>query len=389
MKAILKVFIVVAVVCVSVFTWADAKDTVYQGDPLADVSVKQMKLDGEKYVQQTDDGRTVTFTPDAGLQKYAQNLFDQYEVPAAAAVVLNSKTGRVITFAQRYGKSFAAENENVALDASPPAASVFKIVTTSALLEQTDVGLNTEMCYHGGGGALYMENLEDSSSLDTACRSLRTAFGFSTNAVFAKLSDRLLDRATMTQYAQKFGFGREIPFDIDVPQSEIEIPTDRLEKARASAGFWHSHLSALHGAMIAQSIAQEGAMLRPYIVDSVVDKNGNVIYQSSPKFIGRSVEKDTAKQLIEAMKVTVARGTARKAFKDGHGNPIVPGVEVAGKTGTLHGAKPFRAYSWFVGLAPADNPEVAIAVLIVNEPKWRIHSSWTAAQILREYFQNK
>ncbi|MBN2715690.1 MAG: penicillin-binding protein, partial [Deltaproteobacteria bacterium] len=176
---------------------------------------------------------------------------------------------------------------------------------------------------------------------------------------------------------------------ISVKPSAIDIPSDRLEKARASAGFWHSHLSPLHGAVIAQSIAQDGAMLRPYIVDHVEDRDGNVIYQSSPKYIGRTVEKDTARQLIEAMKVTVERGTARSAFADRRGNRTIPGVEVAGKTGTLNGERPYRAYSWFVGLAPADDPEVAIAVLIVNEPKWRIKSSWTAAQILREYFKNK
>lgn len=389
MQTIFKLIVVLSIGVVSIFSQADAKDVVYQGDPLAGVSLTEMKLDGQKYIQETEDGRTVTFTPDSKLQRYAQNLLDKYKVPAAAAVVLNSKTGRVLAMAQRYGKSFAAENENVALDSSPPAASVFKIITTSALLEQTDVRLNTEMCYHGGGGALYMENLVDSAKLDTACRSVQTAFGFSTNAVFAKLSDRLLDKNTILQYAQKFGFGKKLPFDIELIPSKIEIPAERLERARASAGFWHSHLSALHGAMIAQSIAQEGAMLRPYIVDSVADNAGNVIYQSQPKFIGRSVEKDTAKKLIEAMKVTVNRGTARKAFKDNRGNAIVPGVEVAGKTGTLHGARPYRAYSWFVGLAPAEAPEVAIAVLIVNEPKWRIKSSWTAAQILREYFARK
>lgn len=389
MNTIFRVTTILIIICLSILSQADTKETVYEGNPLAGISLKKMTLGDGKYVQKTPDGRTVTFTPDIKLQKYAQKLFDKYEVPAAAAVVLNSKTGRVLALAQRYGESFAAENENVAMDSSPPAASVFKIITTSALLEQTHVGLNTEMCYHGGGGALYMENLIDSRELDTACRTLQTALGFSTNAVFAKLSDRLLDQKTMRQYAQKFGFGRKLPFDIDVPPSEVDFPTDRLEKARASAGFWHSHLSALHGAMIVQSIAQKGAMLRPYIVDTVADEDGNTIYQGAPKYIGKTVEKETAGKLIEAMKITVARGTARKAFKDPRGNPIVPGVEVAGKTGTLHGAKPYRAYSWFVGLAPADDPEVAIAVLIVNEPKWRIKSSWTAAQILREYFKNK
>ena len=59
---------------------------------------------------------------------------------------------------------------------------------------------------------------------------------------------------------------------------------------------------------------------------------------------------------------------------------------MAGKTGTLTGRDPYRAYSWFVGLAPAERPEVAIAVLVVNEPRWRIKSTTAAALILQRYF---
>lgn len=359
-------------------------------NPLAGISLDKMTFDGDTYSQTTDDGRQITFTVIPELQQFADNLLKKYQVPAGAAVVLNSKTGRVLAFSQQYGKAFAAQDENVALDASPPAASVFKIVTTAALLEQSDVTLNTSTCYHGGGGGLYNEHLTDSQKLDTACTTLSSALGRSTNAVFAKLSDRFLSRNIIGDYAQKFGFNRDIPFDVPVPQSKMDVPQNRLERARASAGFWHSHISPLHGAMIAQSIAQKGAMLKPYMVDRIVDNTGNIIYKGKPQFIGRTVEKETASQLITAMTNTVTKGTARKSFKDPKGIPIVPKpITVAGKTGTLHGQKPYRAYSWFVGLAPADKPEVAIAVLVVNEPKWRIKSAWTAAQILKKYFEIK
>lgn len=89
------------------------------------------------------------------------------------------------------------------------------------------------------------------------------------------------------------------------------------------------------------------------------------------------------------MKNTVKRGTARKSFKDSKGVPYLPGIEVAGKTGTLTGRSPYRAYSWFVALAPADNPEIAISVLVVNEPKWRIKSAPFAAQLLQKYFEDR
>ena len=87
------------------------------------------------------------------------------------------------------------------------------------------------------------------------------------------------------------------------------------------------------------------------------------------------------------MKTTVKRGTARKSFKDGRGVPYVPGVEVTGKTGTLNGSKPYRAYTWFVGAAPADKPEVVVAALIINSPKWRIKASQAAAMVFQKYFE--
>ncbi len=388
MKRSIRFIVFVVVALVAAFSSADVPGAPPPGSPLAGVSLRDMRKGPDGYFQQLADGRRVHFTVIPDLQQFADELFAANDVPAGAAVVLNSRTGRVLALSQYHGEAFASPVDDVALDASPPAASIFKIVTTSALLEKAGVNLNTELCYHGGGNSLQMENLIDSRELDSACRSLKKAFGFSTNAVYAKLSDRHLPRDVLHQYAERFGFGRPLPFDVAVSPSEVDVPAERLEKARAAAGFWHSHLSPLHGAMIAQSIAQDGAMLKPYIVERVEDAAGRPIYEAQTAYLGRTVEKDTARLLREAMTVTVTDGTARKGFREGN-HPVVPGIQVAGKTGTLNGKNPYRAYSWFVGLAPADKPEVAIAVLIVNSPKWRIKSSSAAAAILREYFNKR
>jgi len=358
-------------------------------DPLAGISLTGMRFDGERFSQTLPDGRTAIFTVDPELQRHADRLFARNQVPAGAAVILNSRTGRVLTLSQHREHPWAAPSPAVALDPSPPAASLFKIVTTAALLEEGDVSLATRTCYHGGGQRLQQHNLVDSARDDTACASLGAAFGRSINAIFAKLSDRNLGSGVLGRYASRFGFNRELPFDVPLPRSTADVPTDRLERARTAAGFWHTHLSPLHAAMIAQSVAQRGAMLRPYVVERVTDPEGRVIHEAAPRFIGRTVSQDTASSLRDAMVQTISRGTARKAFRDRRGVPLLPGIEVGGKTGTLHGHKPFRAYSWFVGVAPVDEPEGAIAVLVVNEPKWRIKSAGTAAELLRKYFQLK
>ncbi len=334
---------------------------------------------------QTFDNRTVFFTVNPELQGYADDLLKDYEVPAGAAVLINSHTGRVIALSQQRRRQEAAEMSNVALDPSPPAASLFKIVTTAALVEK-GIPLTQETCYAGGSRRLMMQHLLDPLPKNRACVSLTTALGRSINAVFAKLSDRYLNRSLLREYAKRFGFNRRVAFDIPVKPSSAEIPADRLERARTAAGFWHTHLSPLHAAVIAQSLAQKGAMLKPYIVDRVEDTKGGVLYKSRPQYLGHTVSRETAEMMTRAMVYTTRRGTARKSFRDPRGRPFVL-HDVSGKTGTLTGQKPYRAYTWFVGLAPAEDPEVAIAVLVVNEPKWRIKAPQLAAMLLKKYFE--
>jgi cell division protein FtsI/penicillin-binding protein 2 len=358
-------------------------------DPLAGVSIDEMRFDGERYTQTLDDGRVATFTVDPELQRFADRLFDRNQVPVASAVILNSRTGRVLALSQRRKVAAMAGDAPVALDPTPPAASLFKIVSAAALIEQGNVSPSTETCYHGGASKLLDHHLEDSPRDDTACASLNAALGRSINAIFAKLADRKLSAGTLRSYAERFGFNRELPFDFAVPPSTAEIPADRLERARTAAGFWHTHLSPLHAAAMVQSLAQGGAMLRPYVVDRVSDDQGRVLHEAAPEFVGRSVSKETARKLIDALVYTVERGTARKAFRDKSGKLLLPGIAVAGKTGTLTGRSPYRAYSWFAAVAPADDPEVAISVLVVNKPVWRIKSSGAAAQLLKKYFQLK
>jgi cell division protein FtsI/penicillin-binding protein 2 len=355
-------------------------------DPLAGISPGAMRLEDGRYRQHLEDGRIATFTVDPALQGFADGLLARNDVPAGAAVVLHSRTGRVLAFSTRR-RDEAPDGIPVALDPAPPAASLFKIVTTAALLERGGLPADAETCYHGGSRSLREHHLEDSPEADSACVSLAGALGRSTNAVFAKLSDRHLGRADLEEFARRFGFNRPLPFDVPLAQSPAEIPEDRLERARAAAGFWHTHLSPLHAAMISQAVAQGGAMLRPYLVESVSDAEGRTLHEAEPAYVGRVASKETAASLLEAMTQTVERGTAREAFRDDAGRPLLPGIRVAGKTGTLHGHDPFRAYSWFVGVAPVERPEVAIAVLIVNEPKWRIKSAPTAALILKKYFE--
>jgi cell division protein FtsI/penicillin-binding protein 2 len=85
------------------------------------------------------------------------------------------------------------------------------------------------------------------------------------------------------------------------------------------------------------------------------------------------------------MELTVSRGTAHGAFFDQAGNAFLPGIAVAGKTGTLTAESPYRGYTWWVGFAPAERPTIAVAALVVNSPRWRIKASYVAREALRYY----
>lgn len=331
-------------------------------------------------------GKRALLTLDPALDKFVARLLRQNEVPYAGVVAIEPSTGRVLAYVSH--SSAAPDGPDQVLEATAPAASVFKLVTASALLnEGFPASRNT--CYHGGSSRLTMRELVDNARLDKACASLTGALGYSINTVFGKLALKHLNQKKLARQAHAYGFGESLPFDVETQESALDMPSDRLEFARTAAGFWHSQMSPLHGAALAASIANGGRMMRPTVVESVVDEKGRVLFRRSPSLYRKSTGPAVAAQLATMMRATVDRGTSRRTFHDRRGRPLLPNIEVAGKTGTLSRERPYRGYTWWVGFAPADDPKIALAVLTVNTPKWRIKASQVAAATLRHYLVEK
>ncbi|MBZ0117404.1 MAG: penicillin-binding protein, partial [Sandaracinaceae bacterium] len=325
-------------------------------------------------------GSTALLSIDPGLQAHVAGLYARYEVPYGALVALEPATGRVLAYVSH--SSAEPNGPDLVLDPRAPTASVFKIVTGAALVD-AGVDPDTQVPYHGGASRIAPSNLEDDAARDRRSATLTEAMGGSINAVFAKLADRHLQAGVLERYASAFGFGHALPFDVPAQVSPAEIPTERLERARTAAGFWHVHMSPLHGALIAATIANRGSMPRATLVDRVIDRAGRTGYRATPRTHRTVLSRATALAVDRMMRATVDDGTARSAFVDPRGTPFLPGIEVAGKTGTLTGAEPYRGYTWFVGYAPADAPVIAVAALVVNEPAWRIKASLAAREALR------
>lgn len=326
------------------------------------------------------NGRTARLTMDAGLQRHVQRMLDRYQVPYAGVVAMKPSDGRLLAYVSH---SQSHDGRDYVRDASPPAASVFKLVTSAALIER-GLGPDTRTCYNGGFSRLTARNLLDSPR-DKACVSLTTALARSVNSVFAKLAVRHVGRDRLQRYADAFGFGQAPPFDAPTQTSASAVGSGELGLARTAAGFWNMHMSPLHAVTIASTIANRGRMMRPIAVESVTNGAGNVVYEAEPRLHRAVLERRTADLIGRMMRSTVTRGTARKSFYDSQGNAFLPGISVAGKTGTLSKERPYRGYTWWVGFAPADKPEIALAALVVNSPKWRIKASYAAREALRYY----
>jgi cell division protein FtsI/penicillin-binding protein 2 len=341
------------------------------------------EAEGTGLVAELAGGKRAVLTIDADLQAFVEQTLDTYQVPYAALAAIEPSSGRVLAYVSHSSANPSAGD--LVLDPTPPAASVFKVITGSALVD-AGKSADTRVCYGGGASHLQAVDLDDVPGRDSQCATLGEAMGGSINAVFAKLADRTLQPPTLERYAGAFGFGHALPFDVPTRPSPVEVPTERLEFARTAAGFWHTHMSPLHAALIASTIATGGEMPRALLVDRVLDARGAVVARSTPEVFRRVISVETAQQVNLMMRNTVSHGTARRTFHDPAGVPFLPGITIAGKTGTLSGENPYRGYTWWVGFAPAEHPTIAVAALVVNTPMWRIKASFVAREALRYYF---
>lgn len=337
------------------------------------------------------EGGTARLTLNAQLQRSAVSMMASRHLPEAAVVLMDVATGRLLVYASHVE---AGPSRDLCVEALAPSASVFKIVTAAALVEDAHLGPETRQCYAGGEQRLEPVDLIDDPKRDKWCTTLAGALGRSVNAVFARLAQQYLAPADLDRMARKFGYGEPLSFDVPVQPSALNIPAESLEFARTAAGFWNTTLSPLEAAEISATIARGGERVRPSVVDNVVASSGEVVW-SVPEASdsGRAIARDTADKLALMMEHTVTEGTSFRAFHDPRGLAFLPGIGVAGKTGTLTDAHARRYFTWFTGFAPArpmpDVPQVAVAVLVVNGPTWQIKANGLARDVLRSYFVSR
>jgi len=343
-----------------------------------------IRLAGHRYVADLADGGRAELTLDPRLQQSTENVLRNFQIPFGAAVVVSIPDGRVLALVGQSAADPRLGPSELALRPWAPAASVFKVISAAALVENGVMG-STRTCYHGGVSSILADNLVDVPAIDRRCDTLAFGLGKSQNAIIAKLATRHLTADDLTRVGRSFGFDEAIPFELPVEPSHLDVPgDDHLEFARTAAGFWHSTLSPMHGALLAAAIANRGQMPAPMLIDRAVDRDGRPVVApvATPRHV---VDATAAREVGRMMELTTRIGTAKGTFRDKRGRRLLP-FEVAGKTGTLsaetdHG---YVGYSWFVGYAPAERPTIAFAVVLGNNPNWRIKATYVGRHIVSE-----
>lgn len=343
-------------------------------------------------------GNSIITTLDDKIQKAA---FDAIGDNKGAVVVLNPKTGEVLAMVSKpsydpnnldqvmkqanAGKYEDSPLINRAVMGMYPPGSTFKIVTLAAAIDNLPGVTNRTF---NDTGKIVFNSKESLSNLDGhvyGTLSLKQALAVSSNFVFGNLALELGNDKLKTM-AEKFGFNNDIPTNgIGLEDSRFPTLKSNEKGSIAQSGIGQSSILAtpMHMALVASTIANNGIMMEPQLVNEVINKDGDLVSKTSPKVARNVISQDTSNTIKSYMKYIVDERMPRDpSWKTAFG-----GTGAAGKTGTadyqLPNGQDGVPHSWFVGFAPADNPQVAVAVIIEGGGAGGVKAAQAAGSIMK------
>lgn len=345
---------------------------------IAGIDLDKIVREGDVYVAPLANGKRVVLTLDPKLQVLAEKLLDESRAPRGAIVAM-APDGRILALAGRRtaedtGSRTGTFDWRLATTVWAPAASIFKLVTASALVK-AGVDPDGKVCFHGGLRSVLEHNLRDDKR-DSRCENLTFGVSHSQNAILGKLAFQKLQPKLLEAQARLFGWTNPIAGDLDglsAMAGDLSLPsTHDLEFARAAAGFTGAKLSVMGGALVAATFAGGGEQPAPRLIASI---DGVAVTGPKPR---RAIDASAARAVARMMVETCNSGSAAKTFRKGDRS-----YTVAGKTGTLTQNKPFyMEHSWFVGFAPANDPQIVVSVLLGNPESWHLRGHEAAKRLI-------
>jgi peptidoglycan glycosyltransferase len=379
----------------------DAELTGLAGDPLSDALAK---FGADRY-----DPKDLTLSLSYDLQKAAVAALGKHR---GAIVMLDPQTGEVLALASTptydastIGNPSTARAAFAALRADPaqpllPRAtlgryvpgSVFKIVTAVAALGSGAITPQTTYKQQPGAekDGLLVDGfrVHDGHHPQTGSTPLDlvAATEVSCNIYYA-LTGLQTGGAALVDYARRMGFGAPLPFDLPTAVSQVTNGdgsqpggfTDDVELANAAYGQAEVFVTPLQMALVASTVANDGELMQPRLVTAMTGRAGTRAI--GPRSTGRIISVSNARAINAAM-VQAVEGQLGRQFTTG---AAVPGVTTAGKSGTAELGGTGEPHSWFIGFAPANDPKVAIAVVVEQAGRGGAVAAPIAGDLMTQY----
>jgi len=315
------------------------------------------------------------------VQRYLQF----YQVPYGLLIALEPETGRILALTGY--SNMTPDWTHEAAYQLYPMASLFKMVTAAAALENGLINPNTVLEFRGSPISETPSSWDPRPKGRNSQMDVSQAMGKSCNPVYGRIASDLVGSEGLKAACERFGFNRPLLEGLPTRTSLAPTPTTAHDLRLMGSGLEHSlQVTPLHAALITAGIANNGVMMSPRLVDRVSRDNQQQPLPP-PRELNRVASPQVAGDLTRMLSSTVTTGTSRRAFRNPQGKQLLASVTVAAKTGSIDGTNPKGHYSWFAAYAPAEKPRIALVALVINGDRWRIKASQVGEQALDAFFK--
>ena len=333
---------------------------------LIDDEANPIRVITEKITGPREKGNNVILTIDHDLQELAEKKLKGNN---GAIVLMNPRNGEIYAMVSKPDFNPATLKENwevIVEDKESPLlnratmglytpGSVFKIITATAVLQAGGMD-NSYNCE----GSLNIDGyvLKDFKGTPHGQLTLEEALSKSCNVAFAQMG-LALGESNLRAAAEKYMFNEVIPFDLFTKTSLFPKTVTMIKPELGATAIGQGKLltTPLNMALVASAIGNDGLIMKPMIVKNVISPQGKTIRMNSPQILSKACEDEEAKIIKDMMIEVVKNGTGT--------NASIKNTVVAGKTGTAQN-ETGKEHAWFIGFAPAENPKVAVVVILEN-----------------------
>lgn len=355
---------------------------------------KGNKLNLSDIYVEPQDGMNISLTIDINIQKSLEreldNVVDMFSPDMALAIVMDPNNGEILGIASRpdYNpnqyQDYTQEvlSRNLPIWASYEPGSTFKIITTSAAVEEGVVDLNKDHFYDAGSVNVDGSTLRCWKAGGHGEQTFLQVLQNSCNPGFVKMG-QLLGKETLFDYIDKFGFGEKTGVDLNGEGKGIIFNLDQVGNVELATTAFGQGVSVtpIQQVTAVSAVVNGGTLYEPYIVKSISEKEtGSIIEQTKKKKIRQVISEKTSRIMRHALESVVAKGGGKSAY--------IEGYRIGGKTGTAQKVQDGRYLVGnyimsFMAVVPSNDPEAVLYLAIDNPKNTALLSSYTTTPIAR------